>query len=374
MSNDLPGEDQHPDPKIAEPTSSGAPATASKDFFRLTFGTPERASSKPEPPAEPASPTWSPSTTSVPLTQTSAAQPVSASQWARPTPVEPPVPDAFPSPVATTVASDETVPAVDATTDGEAAVPQLAAVAASSGGKRRRRKDGKREHRSFFRELPFLILIAFVLALVLKAFVVQAFFIPSGSMERTLLVKDRVLVNKLGYHFHDPHRGDIVVFNGKHTHFPPETVVAPATNPVQSAARAVQRFLGLGAPGERDYIKRVIGVGGDTIMCCKDGHVVVNGKPLNETYLYQDNQLPFCLSAADTSATVPASGGACTAPDAKPFVVPKGTLFVMGDHRSLSADSRFEGVIPKSSVIGRAFVLVWPFGRFDWFGTPSTFK
>ena len=368
MSNDPPGEDPHPDPKIAEPTPPATPAAAHNDFFRLTFGTPERESPKPEPSVEPASPSWSPPTPPVP-------SPVSAAQWARPTPVQPsPVPGGFASQVATTVASDETVPAVDATTDGEAAEPELAAVAAGSGGKRRRKKDAKKEHRSFFRELPFLILIAFVLALVLKAFVVQAFFIPSGSMERTLLVKDRVLVNKLGYHFHDPHRGDIVVFNGKHTNFPPETVVAPATNPLQSAARAVQRFLGLGAPGERDYIKRVIGVGGDTVMCCKDGHVVVNGKPLNETYLYQDNQLPFCLSTADTSATVPASGGACAAPDAKPFVVPKGTLFVMGDHRSLSADSRFEGVIPKSSVIGRAFVLVWPFSRFDWFGTPSTFK
>ena len=246
--------------------------------------------------------------------------------------------------------------------------------AGAGAGKTKGRRRAEKEHRSFFRELPFLVLIAFVLALVLKAFVVQAFFIPSGSMETTLLVKDRVLVNKVGYKFHDPHRGDIVVFNGKHTNFPPETVVAPATNAIQSAARKVQRFLGLGAPGERDYIKRVIAVGGDTIQCCTNGHVVVNGKELNETYLYQDNQLPFCISTADTKATVPASGPPCTAPDAKPFVVPKGTLFVMGDHRSLSADSRYEGVIPKSSVIGRAFVLVWPFSRFDSFGTPPTFS
>lgn len=218
-----------------------------------------------------------------------------------------------------------------------------------------------------------LIGIAIVLALILKAFVVQAFFIPSGSMENTLLVKDRVLVNKIGYKFHEINRGDIVVFDGKHTNFPQETVIKPASNPVQKGARKVQRFLGLGAPGERDYIKRVIAVGGDTVQCCVNGHVVVNGKELNETYLFQDNQLAFCQDpVAAPSTSVPANGPACAAKGVRPFTVPKGSLFVMGDHRSLSADSRYNGVIPESSVIGRAFVLVWPFSRFDMFGTPPT--
>lgn len=247
-------------------------------------------------------------------------------------------------------------------------------VLATAGGAALATKAPKKP-RSFLVELPVLVAIALVLALILKAFAVQAFFIPSGSMETTLLIKDRVLVNKLSYDFHDPRRGDIVVFNGKHTNFPNESVIKPASNPLQSGLQKVQRFLGLGAPDESDFIKRVIAVGGDTIQCCTDGHVVVNGKVLNESYIYQDNALPFCLSTvAGTSSTVPASGPACNTLTAKPFVVPKGTLFVMGDHRSLSADSRYEGVIPKSAVIGRAFVLIWPLNRLDRFGTPPDFS
>ena len=238
----------------------------------------------------------------------------------------------------------------------------------------------KEKGRPFYRELPMLIGIALVLALVLKALVVQAYFIPSASMEKTLhgcpgCRGDRVLVNKVGYKLHSIHRGDIVVFNGKHTTFPQETFITPASNPFQSAARTVQRFLGLGAPGERDYIKRVIGVGGDTVQCCTDGHVVVNGRVLNETYLFEDDHQAFCLaSGSQFATTLPSRGTECQVPGAKPFVVPKGSLFVMGDHRSASSDSRYNGVIPESAVIGRAFVLIWPFSRFTMFGTPPDFS
>ena len=346
-----------------EPTGdSGAETPPPADFLRLTFGGVPETPAAPDP--EPVA----------------AATPAPPPAYVAPQPrsYEPLAPNAYEPPTAAPAQPTETAapwgvaPASEPEADGAAEAELVAATTAAGSGKGRRRKE--KEHRSFFRELPFLIAIAFVMALVLKAFVVQAFFIPSGSMERTLLVKDRVLVNKVGYHFHNPNRGDIVVFNGKHTNFPPETVIAPASNAIQSAARKVQRFLGLGAPGERDYIKRVIGIGGDQIKCCVNGHVVVNGKELNETYLFEDNQLPFCLSQSDASATVPNNGAACNSPDSKPFVVPKGTLFVMGDHRSASQDSRYEGVIPISSVIGRAFVLVWPFSRLDMFGTPPTFS
>lgn len=350
MSNEPTGD--HGVDRPEEPTAPPA-----SDFFRLTFGTP--------PPTPPADPPTHPEPEPQPEPQASHPQVSDRPSYEPSVPVQPTDQPALATDVRP-VASTE--PEADRD-DGELVA---ATTAAGAGSKGRRRKD--KEHRSFFRELPFLVAIAFVMALVLKAFVVQAFFIPSGSMERTLLVKDRVLVNKVGYHFHDPNRGDIVVFNGKHTNFPPETVIAKPTNALQSAARKIQRFLGLGAPGERDYIKRVIGVGGDQIRCCVNGHVVVNGKELTETYLYQDNQLPFCLAESDASATVPNNGSACNAPSSKPFIVPKGTLFVMGDHRSASQDSRYEGVIPISSVIGRAFVLVWPLSRLDMFGTPPTFS
>src|SRR6476469_4891552 len=109
---------------------------------------------------------------------------------------------------------------------------------------------------SFFRELPFLILIAFVLALLIKAFLIQAFYIPSGSMQHTLELRDRVLVNKLVYRFRDIHRGEIVVFNAL-DNFQPETQIAPPSSGLQRVLRSVSRAVGVGAPGEKDFIKRV---------------------------------------------------------------------------------------------------------------------
>jgi signal peptidase I len=146
---------------------------------------------------------------------------------------------------------------------------------------------------SFFRELPFLVLIAFVLALLIKAFLVQAFYIPSGSMEQTLAVRDRVLVNKLVYRFRDVHRGEIVVFNGLDS-WTPETEIAPPGNGLQRVLRSISGAVGVGAPNEKDFIKRVIGIPGDRVACCTNGHVTVQppgGSPveLDEPYLYQDD-------------------------------------------------------------------------------------
>lgn len=209
-------------------------------------------------------------------------------------------------------------------------------------------RSGKRDHLPFGVELTGLVLIAVLLALVIKAFVVQAFYIPSGSMQQTLHINDRVLVNKIVYRIHDVRRGDIVVFSGKGSRFstifeaPPTT----ASNPVSRGVQDVQRWLGLGAPGENDFIKRVIGVGGDTVACCDtQGRVTVNGKPLTEPYIYQNSPLGQARSFG-------------------PVKVPAGRLFVMGDHRGDSSDSRVNGTIPESSVVGRAFVRVWPLNRF----------
>lgn len=253
------------------------------------------------------------------------------------------------------------------TAEGAQTAPPTTATRAKHGAA----KPTKGSHGSFFRELPFLILVAFVLALVIKAFLIQAFFIPSGSMERTLLIKDRVLVNKLIYDFRDVHRGEIVVFNGKHTSFQQESVIAPPSNVVASWLRTLQRALGLGAPGEKDFIKRVIGVAGDQVSCCAQGHVVVNGQPLDEPYLFEDSKLTFCSAGPGNLA--PAQGeGACRAGSA-PYTVPPHMLFVMGDHRSQSSDSRFNGPIATSTVIGRAFVRVWPLNRFGTLPVPKTF-
>jgi len=212
---------------------------------------------------------------------------------------------------------------------------------------------------SVLRELPFLIVIALALALVIKAFLVQAFYIPSGSMENTLRVGDRVLVNKVVYHVRDIERGDVVVFNGLDS-FTPEVQVSEPTNPVTRVLRSLASGLGVGPPGERDFIKRVIGVPGDRVRCCdEDGRVRVNGVALREPYLFPGDR----PSDVDFDT-----------------VVPQGRLWVMGDHRSASSDSRSHqgdpggGTVPIDKVIGRAFVIVWPLRHVDTLPIPETFQ
>ena len=229
-----------------------------------------------------------------------------------------------PDPVAVSPRMEPTVSAAETPTSDDATSP--------SGDVGKRRK----KHGSFLRELPVLLVIAFALALLIKAFLIQAFYIPSGSMENTLQIRDRVLVNKLVYRFRDIHRGEIVVFNGLDS-FTPETIVQPPANAFESVTRKLKNVLGLGAPGEKDFIKRVIGIPGDTVACCIDGKVTVNGRAIDEPYVFENNAQSF-----------------------GPEVVPEGELFVMGDHRSASDDSRAKGTVPADKVIGRAFVVIWP--------------
>ncbi|MFB7786272.1 signal peptidase I [Streptomyces vinaceus] len=182
--------------------------------------------------------------------------------------------------------------------------------------------------------------------LLLSNFVVQPFLIPSRSMEPTLRVGDRVLVNKLAYRFGEqPRRGDVVVFDGTGS-FVRESA---EDNPIGGALHGAAAALGIGEPSETDFVKRVVGVGGDDVVCCDaGGRIKVNGVPVEEPYLYPGD-----------------------APSKVPFriVVPLGTLWVMGDHRSQSRDSRDHlgepggGMVPVEKVIGRADRIGWPVSR-----------
>lgn len=189
-------------------------------------------------------------------------------------------------------------------------------------------------------------MVCTVFLLLLSNFVVQPFLIPSRSMEPTLEVGDRVLVDKLAYRFGDqPRRGDMVVFDGTGS-FVRER---PAGHPVGEALHGAASALGLAQPSDTDFVKRVVGVGGDDVVCCDaGGRIKVNGLPLEEPYLYPGD-----------------------APSKVPFriVVPVGTLWVMGDHRSQSRDSRDHlgepggGMVPVEKVIGRAAWIGWPVSR-----------
>lgn len=201
----------------------------------------------------------------------------------------------------------------------------------------------EKPHRSFFAELPVLIIIAFVLALVMKTFLVQAFYIPSSSMEPTLEVGDRVLVNKLSFRFREPRRGEIVVFT---EHNGP--VATPSENPVRRLLDSLSSGLGFARSNERDFIKRIVGLPGETVEV-RDGTVYIDGEPIAEA--------------------PQSEGGYLSARDLQPFgpyTVPEGEYFMMGDNRPNSADSRYSmGTIPREDIIGRAFVVIWPLGRLD---------
>lgn len=198
-----------------------------------------------------------------------------------------------------------------------------------------------------------------MLALLIKTFLVQAFSIPSDSMQNTLQQGDRVLVDKLTPWFgSEPERGEVVVFHDPAGWLKGE----PTANP--NAVQTVLSWIGLmPSAEEKDLIKRVIGVGGDTIQCKGTGPLTVNGKALNEPYVYPGN----------TPCSVDEDGGQFK------VKVPKGMIWVMGDHRQNSRDSRYNqtdkhhGMVPVSEVVGRAIVKAWPINRWGTLPVPDTF-
>lgn len=193
-------------------------------------------------------------------------------------------------------------------------------------------------------DLPLTLLGAVVLVLLVSAFIAKPFSIPSGSMENTLNVGDRVLVNRLVYHSRPIERGDVVVFDGTDSFVPASA--GPARDPISAVFVNLGQALGVVSPDGSDFVKRVVGVAGDHVQCCDaQGRLLINGKPLDEPYLY------------------PGDVPSAVAFDA---VVPEGKLWVMGDHRSNSADSRAHlgdpggGMVSTSKVVGRVMAIVWP--------------
>ena len=195
--------------------------------------------------------------------------------------------------------------------------------------------DKPQRKRPLWRELPVLLVIAFAAALLIKTFLLQAFFIPSASMEPTLREGDRVLVEKVTYRFGGPDRGDVIVFERD---LPGLTGTDAEDESVFSdIGNAFRELFGFPTGTTEDYIKRVIGVEGDTVEG-RDGEVLVNGRRIEEPYLPEGvKTLPF-----------------------EPFEVPEDMLFVMGDNRGASDDSRSFGPVEVDKVIGHAFSVIWP--------------
>jgi signal peptidase I len=205
----------------------------------------------------------------------------------------------------------------------------------------RHRKDKEKEERKgflgFLRELPGLILIAFLLALLIKTFLIQAFFIPSQSMVPTLRIGDRVLVNKVVYAIGEPQRGDVIVFENP-------DLEEPDQGPLAALWNWLIEGLGFSSNPDKDFIKRVIALPGETIEVRK-GRVLIDGERIREPYA-RDEQDPSNYG---------------------PVTVPRDRFFVMGDNRRNSQDSRSTlGFIPEDKIVGKAFILLWPLSRVEW--------
>ncbi|MBO1417693.1 signal peptidase I, partial [Streptomyces sp. FH025] len=236
------------------------------------------------------------------------------------------------------------------------AAGQEAGEAGKKAGAARKRAPKKRP---FWQELPILLVIALLLALGIKTFFVQAFSIPSGSMEQTLRIGDRVLVDKFTPWFGaQPERGEVVVFRDPGGWL--EGTPSESGGFMTTVQKALSTVGLMPSADEKDLIKRVIGVGGDTIDCEAGSPLKVNGVPLDEPYLFP-------------GATP------CDNDPVGTVTVPKGKLWVMGDHRNNSRDSRWhhtvtgDGFVPVDNVVGRAFVVAWPLSDWSTLPVPDTF-
>jgi signal peptidase I len=214
-------------------------------------------------------------------------------------------------------------------------------------------RDRRRGWLSFLRDVVIIVLVAVLVSFLVKTFLVRSFYIPSGSMESTLMVNDRILVDEITPRFGGYDRGDIVVFRDPGGWLPVSN--DPPRSPIVEVLDWTLSLVGLSAPDSDDHlVKRIIGMPGDRVECCNAiGQITVNGVPIDESdYL----KLP--------NADSPASA------DAFNVLVPKDRLWVLGDNRYSSKDSRYnqeqpgKGFVPVANVVGRAFLITWPFDRF----------
>ena len=262
-----------------------------------------------------------------------------------------------------------------------------------------RRQSSKRNQkakRPFWVELPILIVVAFALTFLIQTFIAKVYYVPSGSMEQTLhgvtSGGDRILASKIVYDFRDPRQGDIVVFKGPDTWTPELEGTAGPTTWFGKAMGAVGSVVGIAPPDEKDFVKRVIAVGGQTVACCDaKGNVTVDGRSLDEPYIYEP--IPFQAGVSDCSTGAVDAEHFGSQRCFVPFKVPAGQLWVMGDHRSESSDSSYEcqGLkaalaasyeqttgesgcarpIPVDDVIGKAIFIVMPPSRWRTLGDPD---
>lgn len=269
------------------------------------------------------------------------------------------------------------------------AAPRRAAAEHESAVSRWRARNDKRtkKKRPWWIELPLLLVTAFVLTFVIQTFLFKVYYVPSGSMEPTLhgveSGGDRILVNKIVYTFGEPAPGDVVVFKGPPSWAPEANIPGP-TSWLGKLGQAVGSVVGIAPPNEKDFVKRVIAVGGQTVQCCDaQGNVQVDGKTIHEPYI-NGQGLPFepgvndCTSGGDQPGAELMNSQRCFGP----FVVPQGTVWVMGDNRANSADSSYgcqrnrpitdcQGPVPVDDVIGKAIVIVMPLSRWDTIGDPK---
>jgi signal peptidase I len=199
---------------------------------------------------------------------------------------------------------------------------------------------------SLLRELPILVILALLVSLLIKSFLVQFFFIPSGSMENTLQIKDRVAVNRIPFIGNNVSRGDVIVFRD-----PAGWLPEASSDPENKITHAIREGLVIVGvvpnPAKQYLVKRVIGVAGDKVVA-KDKVLTINGKPTSEPYIFAGN------TPSDTDFNI---------------TVPEGKVWVMGDHRGASADSRFHqddvnnGMVPVEKITGRVVATIWPFQR-----------
>jgi signal peptidase I len=224
-------------------------------------------------------------------------------------------------------------------------------------------KRKKRGVALFFRDLLVIFVVALLISFLIKTFLIRSFYIPSGSMETTLLVNDRIIVNQLEPKLIPIERGDVVVFRDPGGWLLPQAPIEQ--NPIVAGLDWVMSVVGLSAPDSNDHlIKRVIGLPGDHVTCCNVlGQMSVNDVPLSEPYI--------SIPAGETKASK----------DDFDVVVPKGSLWVMGDNRYNSKDSRYngdtpgKGFVPIDNVVGRALVISWPLARWTWLDDyPEVFR